>query len=131
MLERLAHGLYSGVKDLYERVQLDRDTLEALARAGAFDGLQERRDALYQIGALVHVQPPALKPMLSALPDTPPLPELSVKEQVMWDYRLKSSERVGCPSRRPDAAAASRPGRDADGATASSRSRHHRRGRHC
>lgn len=60
-----------------------------------FDGLQERRDALYQIGALVHIQPPALQPVLSALPDTPPLPELRVKEKVTWDYRLKGLNEWG------------------------------------
>ena len=95
VLERLARGPYTGVKDLFERVALNRDTLEALARAGAFDSLQERRDALYQIGALVHLQSPALKPMLSALPDTPPLPSLDVWEQVAWDYRLKSLNEWG------------------------------------
>jgi len=95
VLERLAGGSYSGAKDLYERLAIDRDTLEVLARAGAFDNLQERRDALYQIGALVNVQPPAQKPMFSALPDTPPLPELGIKEQVMWDYRLKALNEWG------------------------------------
>ncbi len=78
----------AGVKDLYERLAIDRDTLEALARAGAFDSLQERRDALYQIGALVHIEPPAQKPMLFALPETPRLPELTIREQVTWDYGL-------------------------------------------
>ncbi len=53
----------AGVKDLYERLAIDRDTLEALARAEAFDSLQERRDALYQIGALVHTQSPAVQPL--------------------------------------------------------------------
>ena len=95
VLERLASGLYTGVKDLFERVRLDRDALEALARAGAFDGLQERRDALYQLGTLANLQPPAVKPLLSALPDTPPLPDLTVKEQVTWDYRLKSLNEWG------------------------------------
>lgn len=95
MLERLAHGSYSGARDLYERLSVDRDTLEALARAGGFDCLQERRDALYQIGALVHTQPPAQKPMLSALPETPPLPELSIREKVAWDYRLKALNEWG------------------------------------
>jgi error-prone DNA polymerase len=95
VIERLARGPYAGVKDLYERLAIDRDILEALARAGAFDSLQERRDALYQIGALVHTQPPAQQPMLSALPETPPLPELTVKEQIAWDYRLKSLNEWG------------------------------------
>lgn len=95
VLERLARGPYSGVKNLYERLVINRDTLEALARAGAFDGLQERRDALYQIGALVHTQPPAQQPMFSALPETPPLPELTVREQVAWDYRLKGLNEWG------------------------------------
>ena len=95
VLERLSGGPYGGVKDLYERVRVDRDVLEVLARAGAFDGLQERRDALYQIAALSNLQPPAVKPVLSALPDTPPLPELGVREQVTWDYRLKGLNEWG------------------------------------
>jgi error-prone DNA polymerase len=95
VLERLSHGPYAGVKDLYERLTIDRDALEALARAGAFDSLRERRDALYQIGALIHIQPPALQPVLSALPDTPPLPKLTVREQITWDYRLKSFNEWG------------------------------------
>ena len=57
--------------------------------------LQERRDALYQIGVLVHLQPPAVKPLLSALPDTPPLPRLGIREQVTWDYRLKGLNEWG------------------------------------
>lgn len=95
VLERLAHGPYGGVKDLYERLAINRDTLEALAKAGAFDSLQERRDALYQIGALVHTQPPALQPLLSALLNTPLLPELTVREKVAWDYRLKALNEWG------------------------------------
>ena len=95
VLERLAHGPYSGVKDLYERLAVDRDVLEALVRAGAFDGLEERRDALYRLGALANLQPPAVKPLLSALPETPPLPELATKEQITWDYRLKGLNEWG------------------------------------
>lgn len=95
LAERLRGGPYSGVRDLYERLALPRDTLEALARAGAFDDLQERPAALYQIGALVHVQPPAQKPLLSARPAAPPLPELSVREQVTWDYRIKGLNEWG------------------------------------
>ena len=95
VLERLRGGPYSGVRDLYERLALPRDTLEALARAGAFDDLQERPAALYQIGALVHVQPPAQKPLLSARPAAPPLPEPGVREQVTWDYRIKGLNEWG------------------------------------
>ena len=40
VLERLRSGAYADAKNLYERTKLDRDTLEALARAGAFDALQ-------------------------------------------------------------------------------------------
>jgi len=95
VLERLSRGPYTDIRDLYERLAIDRDTLEALARAGAFDSLQERRDALYQIGALIHIQPPAVQPLLSALPETPPLPELTVREKVAWDYRLKGLNEWG------------------------------------
>lgn len=95
VLERLSNGPYSGAKDLYERLTIDRDVLEALAKAGAFDGLQTRREALYQLGALVHTQPAGKKPLLTALPQTPPLPELPVREQIAWDYLTRGLNEWG------------------------------------
>ena len=95
VLERLQRGAYADAQNLYERTKLDRDTLESLARAGAFDALQTRRDALYQLGALPNVQPVGEAPLLSALPETPALPDLPVKEQIAWDYQTKAMSEWG------------------------------------
>ena len=95
VLERLQHGPYADAQDLYERTELDRDTLEFLARAGAFDALQTRRDALYQLGALPNVQPVGETPLLNVLPETPSLPDLPVREQIAWDYQTKAMSEWG------------------------------------
>ena len=95
VLERLQNGPYADAQDLYERTKLARDTLESLARAGAFDVLQTRRDALYQLGALPNVQPVGETPLLSALPETPNLPKLPTKEQITWDYQTKRMSQWG------------------------------------
>ena len=95
VLERLQNGSYSDAKNLYERIKLDKNTLEALARAGAFDSVQTRRDALYQLGALPNVQPVGETPLLSALPETPQLPKLLTKEQITWDYQTKAMSEWG------------------------------------
>ncbi len=36
-----------------------------------------------------------MQSLLSALPETPPLPELTVREKVAWDYRLKGLNEWG------------------------------------
>ena len=95
ILERLRGGPFDGIADLYERLTLARDTLEALARAGAFDHLQQRRDALYTVGALARLQPAGVTPLLRGLPPTPPLPELALWERVVWDHDNKGMNEQG------------------------------------
>ena len=95
VLGRLQGGFYTDARNLYERVKLDGDTVTSLARAGAFDSLQTRRDALYQLGTLPHVQPAGETPLFSALPETPELPTLRVKEQIAWDYQTKAMSEWG------------------------------------
>ena len=87
MLERLSHGSYRDVDDLYQRVELGRDELEALVRAGAVDAAQPRREALFRLGVMANSQP-AGSLALFAAPVTPPeLPPLSVPERFVWDYQ--------------------------------------------
>lgn len=58
VLERLRRGPFLSLKNLFERIALDRGMLDALDRAGAFDRLVDRRMGLYQVGVLSHaVQP--------------------------------------------------------------------------
>lgn len=91
VLERLRRGPYTSVQDLYERVRVDRDALEALARAGAFDGLEGRREALYRSGHLAATRAPAQPTLFTTLPDEPlpPFPPLQTMERLSWDFMTK------------------------------------------
>jgi len=87
LLQRLRFGPFRNLDDAYQRLALDRDTLEALVRAGAFDALQSRREALFRAGALSHGQDPGQKALFAAVPDLPDLPPLSTAERFVWDYQ--------------------------------------------
>lgn len=87
MLERLAHGPYRDIDDLYQRLALDRDGLEALVRAGAFDDVQERRAALYRLGALSNAQPAGSPALFTAPVATPQLTAINTAERFVWDYQ--------------------------------------------
>lgn len=87
LLERLAHGPYRDVDDLYQRVTIDRDALEATVRAGAFDAVQLRRDALYRLGVLTNTQQAGSRALFSVPVATPPLAAMNVPERFVWDYQ--------------------------------------------
>jgi len=87
MLERLTHGPYRDVDDLHQRVPLERDVVEALVRAGAFDAVQARREALYRTGVLANAQAPGSRPLFTPPVDTPELPRLTLPERFVWDYQ--------------------------------------------
>ena len=87
LLQRLRFGPFRSLDDAYQRLSLDRDTLEALVRAGAFDALQPRREALFRVGALSHGQAPGQRALFAAVPDLPDLPPLSTAERFVWDYQ--------------------------------------------
>ena len=95
VLERARGGPYRDLRDLYGRLQVAGDVLEALARAGAFDALQKRRDALYEARALHHTTPPGQTPLFRTLPPLPPLEALSQAERTIWDYRAKQLSEAG------------------------------------
>jgi error-prone DNA polymerase len=85
MLERLRGGAFASVDDLYARVALDRDVLEALVRAGALDALGDRRDALYRVGVLTGSAPAGEQPLLATPVPTPDLEPLGVEGRLVWD----------------------------------------------
>lgn len=89
VLERLQRGPYSSLRDLFERIRLDRDVLEALDRAGAFDKLTGRRDGLYQVGVLSHTAQPGQASLFGEAVPAPPFPSLSAMEKLSWDFSLK------------------------------------------
>jgi error-prone DNA polymerase len=96
--ERERRGPYAGVRELAQRVELDRDRLEALVASGACDELGERRQLLWELGLAFR---PASVPgsggearqltlSLDPAAATPELPEQTPWERMLADYRLTS-----------------------------------------
>lgn len=88
--ERLQRGPYANADDAYRRLALTREQFEALVRAGAFDSLQERRDALFRVGALANTHVSGGFELFTAAPATPPLAPLGVEGQFTWDHESMS-----------------------------------------
>jgi len=96
--ERERRGSFAGVRELAQRVELDRSRLEALVASGACDAFGERRQLLWELGLAFR---PAAVPgsggearqltlSLDAAAATPELPEQTPWERMLADYRLTS-----------------------------------------
>jgi len=96
--ERERRGPFAGVRELAQRVELDRDRLEALVASGACDEFGERRQLLWELGLAFR---PANVPgsggearqltlSLDPSASTPELPEQTPWERMLADYRLTS-----------------------------------------
>ncbi len=82
-----AKGPFASVREVEARCALRNDELAALAEVGAFASLgQTRRSALWQVSALDGRRPPLAQAMQ---PDPPPspLPEMTLAERYVADYR--------------------------------------------
>jgi error-prone DNA polymerase len=75
------------VDDAYQRLPLGREQFELLVRAGAFDALNGRREALYRVGALANSQQSGQLGLFSAVPSAPKLPDMTLQEQYVWDFQ--------------------------------------------
>jgi len=95
VLERARAGPYRDLRDLYGRLAVPGEALEALGRGGAFDALQSRRDALFEARALHHTTPPGRTPLFRTTPPVPPLEALGFAERAVWDYRTKGLAESG------------------------------------
>jgi error-prone DNA polymerase len=84
--ERLAHGPFPSVPNALRRVPGDPHAWEALARAGAFDALSPRRDALYAARVSPRHQHRTSQPLFEAPVDAPLLTPLQVEERYLWDH---------------------------------------------
>jgi error-prone DNA polymerase len=96
--ERERGGPFAGVRDLAQRLELDRDRLEALVASGACDAFGERRQLLWELGLAFR---PATVPgsggeerqltlSLDPTAQTPELPGQTPWERMLADYRLTS-----------------------------------------
>src|SRR5258705_9119045 len=97
--ERDANGAYTSIRALAQRTPLSKDELGALVESGACDAFGlKRRELLWQLGLVprpttVPGSGGAQKQLalpLEATVDTPDLPEATVWEQMLSDYRTTS-----------------------------------------
>jgi error-prone DNA polymerase len=90
---RALHGPYKSVEDLAQRVpSLNRKELTLLARIGALnslEGIQHRRDALWQVERAGKLEGPLLAKNTASLLDdseTQPLDQMNIEERMVADY---------------------------------------------
>jgi error-prone DNA polymerase len=88
LLERYQRGSFTSLQDCVERTTLDKDVLGQLIKAGAFDSLMARREALYQLAPLLSSRQPRQK-QLFGTGELPKFPDLSLLEKIEWDYALR------------------------------------------
>jgi error-prone DNA polymerase len=99
--ERL-NGLYRTVQDFYERVALDADLFDGVARSGALDALAgTSRRALWEMGLMERrlAAPGSRAALLFEAPafsedDVPELPPLTAEERFAWDYQVHGAARA-------------------------------------
>jgi error-prone DNA polymerase len=99
VVERERNGPYTSIRDLAQRVALSRDELAALVESGACDcfGLA-RRELLWQLGLVPRAQTvpgsggdeKQLALPLEPTVETPELPQPTVWERMLADYRTTS-----------------------------------------
>jgi error-prone DNA polymerase len=96
--ERLTGGKFQSVEDFYDRVELKRDVLETLVKAGAFnqvDTQQNRREAYYVLHTVAHARKPGTRGLLSPESLAPDLPDLSADEAMLLDLQTKGVSETG------------------------------------
>lgn len=97
--ERLIGGKFKSIEDFYDRVEIRKDTLEQLVKAGAFDSVdaqKNRREAYYVLHTLAHARLAGTRGLLGPTTTTPELSELAADEVLALDLEtmgLSSSGR--------------------------------------
>ncbi|MFC4427256.1 DNA polymerase III subunit alpha [Deinococcus navajonensis] len=94
--ERLMGGKFRSLEDAYDRLDLPKDRLEALALAGAFEPLEpSRRRALFQLVALGQARPPGRRALLAPALQPPELPGMSGAQELTLDLLTKGLSESG------------------------------------
>ncbi|BDP43321.1 error-prone DNA polymerase (plasmid) [Deinococcus aetherius] len=96
--ERLVGGKFAGVEDFYDRVEVQRDVLETLAKASTFDAVdarRNRRETFFVLQTVAHARPSGTRGLLSVSVTSPKLPELSPEEVVRLDLETKRVTETG------------------------------------
>ena len=95
VLERHSRGPYVDLDDFHGRLAMNRDVIEKLVLAGAFDVVMDRREALYRLGVLANAAPSGKLPLLSPIQDVPTLGALSESELLAFDFETKALNESG------------------------------------
>ncbi|MBB5365847.1 hypothetical protein [Deinococcus humi] len=96
--ERLTGGKYKGVEDFYDRVEVKRDTLDTLAKAGAFDGVdaqKNRREVYYVLHTVANARKPGTRGLLLPQTEPPQLSALSPDELLVLDLESRGISETG------------------------------------
>jgi error-prone DNA polymerase len=100
LAERIAAGRpYASMEDLSRRHELTLAQIEALAVAGAFEGLgHDRRSALWSAGAVAQSRPDRLEGVVTGVV-APTLPGMSEQEEAVADLWATGVSPEGHPTR--------------------------------
>lgn len=96
--ERLVNGKFKSVEDFYDRIELKKDALEQLVKAGAFDGIDQqknRREAYYVLHTIANSRKAGTRGLLSVEAVPPDLSELSPDEVLNLDLQTKGVSETG------------------------------------
>ena len=96
--ERLTGGKFQGVEDFYDRVQIKRDALDILVKAGAFDAIdrqKNRREAYFVLQTVAHARIPGTRALLAPEAALPDVPELPIDVQAALDTQLTGTTPTG------------------------------------
>lgn len=98
VLERLSGGKFTSVEDFYDRVNLGMDALDGLVKAGAFDGMdarKNRREAYYVLHTVAHARQSGTRALLPLTPQTPELSGMPPHEWLTLDLQTKGLSESG------------------------------------
>lgn len=96
--ERLIGGKFSSVEEFYDRVELRKDALEQLVKAGAFDSVdaqKNRREAYFVLHTVANARPSGKRGLLTPATTPPELPELAADEVLALDSATKGLSETG------------------------------------
>ncbi|GGS03933.1 DNA polymerase III subunit alpha [Deinococcus sedimenti] len=96
--ERLTNGKFLGAEDFYDRVELNRDALDALVKAGAFDAVdrhRNRREAYFVLQTVAHARAAGTRALLAPQVIPPEMPELPLDVQAALDTDLTGTTPTG------------------------------------
>ena len=96
--ERLTGGKYKGVEDFYDRVEVERDALDTLVKAGAFDAVdaqKNRREAYYVLHTVANARKPGTRGLLVPKTGSPEFPTLSMDDLLFLDLETRGISETG------------------------------------